>query len=249
MQLAIVTGSSRGLGAAMVARLLAPGSRVLGLARHADPALDTLARERGATLEQWETDLADALPAARRLQTWLAAQDGAAVQRALLINNAGVVTRPQPLRDADPAALVTALRVSLEATLLLCQAFLAATRDWRGDRRVLNVSSGLGRRAMAGSAGYCAAKAGMDHLSRCLALEEAALPNGARVVSLAPGVIDTDMQRQLREADAAEFPDRERFLALHRDGQLLSPQAAAARVLAVLERPDFGAEPVADVRG
>ena len=65
------------------------------------------------------------------------------------------------------------LRIDLEATVLLSAAFLDATRGWRGDRRILNISSGLGRRAMASSAVYCAAKAGMDHLTRSLALEEA----------------------------------------------------------------------------
>ena len=92
---------------------------------------------------------------------------------------------------------------------------------------MLNISSGLGRRAMAGSALYCAAKAGMDHLSRSLALEEESVPNGARVVSLAPGVIDTDMQVQLRGADAAAFPERERFVQLQRCGLLDSPASIA----------------------
>jgi NAD(P)-dependent dehydrogenase (short-subunit alcohol dehydrogenase family) len=88
----------------------------------------------------------------------------------------------------------------------------------------------------------------MDHLTRCLALEEALLPNGARVLSLAPGVIDTDMQVQLRSADAQAFPDRDRFVALQREGQLTSADAAAARVLACLARPDFGEPPIGDVR-
>jgi benzil reductase ((S)-benzoin forming) len=101
---------------------------------------------------------------------------------------------------------------------------------------------------MAGSASYCAAKAGLDHLARALALEEAAKPVGARVVSLAPGVIDTDMQVQLRHADPARFTERGRFEALHQQGQLDTPAQAAAKLLAYLERPDFGANPVADVR-
>ncbi|MGQ3198153.1 MAG: SDR family NAD(P)-dependent oxidoreductase, partial [Hydrogenophaga sp.] len=67
-------------------------------------------------------------------------------------------------------------------------------------------------------------------------------------VSLAPGVIDTDMQSQLRAGDSAAFPDLERFVELKRQGQLTSPAEAAARVLAWLERPDFGTQPVADVR-
>ena len=110
------------------------------------------------------------------------------------------------------------------------------------------VSSGLGRRAMAGSASYCAAKAGLDHLARAVALEEAEKPQGARVVSLAPGVIDTDMQVQLRSADPSRFAAQTRFMALHRQGQLDTPAQAAAKLLAYLDRPDFGDNPVADVR-
>jgi NAD(P)-dependent dehydrogenase (short-subunit alcohol dehydrogenase family) len=113
---------------------------------------------------------------------------------------------------------------------------------------VLNISSGLGRRAMAAQAPYCAAKAGMDHFTRCSALDEARRPHGARLVSLAPGVIDTDMQTQLRAGDPALFPDRDRFIGLREQGQLSTPAAAASQVLAWLERSDFGETPVADVR-
>lgn len=244
----VVTGHSRGLGAALVDALLRPGHRVIGLSRRASDSLAKQAAASGAALEQWTADLAEPLPVAQRLRETLAACDPARYDNAVLINNAGVVATPTALRDADLAALATTLRVDLEATALLCAAFLDATRAWRGRRRVLNISSGLGRRPMASSAAYCAAKAGMDHLTRCLALEEALVPNGARVMSLAPGVIDTDMQVQLREADAAQFPDRERFVALQREGQLVSAEATAQRVLAILERDDFGSTPIGDVR-
>jgi NAD(P)-dependent dehydrogenase (short-subunit alcohol dehydrogenase family) len=102
---------------------------------------------------------------------------------------------------------------------------------------------------MAGSASYCAIKAGMDHFSRAVALEEAERPGGARIVSLAPGIIDTDMQVQLRGADRTRFPAGAQFEAFKTGGQLDSPTDAARKVLAFLARPDFGAEPVADVRG
>ena len=71
---------------------------------------------------------------------------------------------------------------------------------------------------------------------------------GARVVSLAPGVIDTDMQVQLRSGDPEAFPDRERFVQLKAMDQLATADEAAARVLTYLGRADFGAHPVADVR-
>lgn len=251
--IAILTGASRGLGRAMAEQLLQPGRHLLTIARHADAALAEAARAQGAGLTAWTLDLADAPAAAQRLAAWLAdwhAQRGPA--DAVLINNAALLSEPAPLRDAregGDAELSAALRVGLEAPLLLSAAFLRATEGWGTDRRVLNISSGLGRRALAGSASYCAVKAGMDHFSRAVALEEAGRPGGARIVSLAPGIIDTDMQVQLRRADRARFPAGAQFEAFHTGGQLDRPADAARKVLAYLARPDFGAEPVADVRG
>ena len=72
--------------------------------------------------------------------------------------------------------------------------------------------------------------------------------DGAKVVSLAPGIIDTDMQAQLRGGDPALFPDQAVFAAFKSQGQLDSPEAAAAKVIRYLNRPDFGATVLADVR-
>lgn len=244
----ILTGASRGLGAAMAEQLLAPGHVLLCIARHNPIALAARAETRGARLEQWNADLEQAAAVAARLQSWLAAFDPAAVAAATLINNAAALTRVGPLDACEDAEISAALRVSLEAPLLLTAAFLRATRAWTVARRILNISSGLGRRPMAGSATYCATKAGLDHCARAVALDEAERPHGAKIVSLAPGVIDTDMQVHLRAADALGFPDKAIFVDLKESGQLTSSADAAARVLAYLSRPDFGANPVADVR-
>jgi len=248
LHLTLITGASRGLGAAMAAQRLRQGHHVIGISRQSSPELAALSATGGAKLTQWKFDLAEPEAAANHLAAWLAAQDGKAFASASLINNAGVVTQPGPLEATAPAEVSRGLRVGLEAAMLLSAAFLKGTAAWPGPRKLLNISSGLGRRAMAGSAVYCAAKAGMDHFARAVALEQAALPNGAHIVSLAPGIIDTDMQVQLRSADAAAFPERERFAQFKSQGQLDVPEVAAAKVLAYLDRADFGANPVGDVR-
>jgi len=242
--LTIITGGSRGLGRAMAEQRLRESHDLLLIARQ--PA--TLVAAGAARLESWQTDLSDAAPTAARLAQWLSALEGHPPASVTLINNAGVVSELAPLADVPGPDLANALRVGLEAPMLLTAAFLRATRAWAMPKKVLLISSGLGRRAMAGSASYCAAKAGMDHLARALSLEESANAHGAKVVSLAPGVIDTDMQVQLRTADPARFPERERFAGLKSGGHLDSPAQAAAKVLAYLDRVDFGANPVADVR-
>ncbi len=250
-QLFILTGASRGMGLAMAQQLLQPGHTLICMARNSNSQL-TAAVPAGAMLEQWTVDLSEPAPAAQQLHAWLAGQSAGRYASATLINNAGVIPRIAPLSASanpqDLADLAHALRVGLEAPMQLTAAFLGATDAWTVPRKVLNISSGLGRRAMASQAAYCAAKAGMDHFTRCVALDEALKPHGAKVCSLAPGVIDTDMQVQLRGADAAAFPDVQNFANLKAGGQLTSPQDAATRVLAWLQRADFGTNPVADVR-
>jgi benzil reductase ((S)-benzoin forming) len=249
LKLFVVTGASRGMGAAIAAQLLGEASNtVICISRHENASLAAAAKQSGATCEQWRADLAEPIVVAARLQTRLAGFDGSAFARASLVNNAAMLTTIGGLEACSDEDLSAAMRVGLEAPLLLTAAFLRATSAWPGERRVLNISSGLGRRAMAGQASYCASKAGMDHMTRAVALDQALLANGAKIVSLAPGVIDTDMQVQLRSADSTGFPEQDAFVRLKESGQLASSENAAARVLAYLERADFGAVPVADVR-
>jgi benzil reductase ((S)-benzoin forming) len=254
--LVVVTGASRGLGQAMAARYLAAGATVLGLSRQRSTELERIAASaaaRGARLEQWPADLAEPMPVADRLAGWLADVEqraaGVPPARVRLIHNAALLSTPGNVADVDGAEMARSLRVGLEAPVALTAAFLRATAGWTfSDRRVLFISSGLGRRATAGSAAYCAQKAGLDHFARALALEEGERAHGARVAAVAPGIIDTDMQRQLRSADATRFPERARFDEWHRTGALDSPADAAAKVLALLERNDYGVNPVTDVR-
>jgi benzil reductase ((S)-benzoin forming) len=240
--LTIITGASRGMGFAMAQQLLGAGHELLCISRRTNPALD-------GRCEQWAQDLARPSTVAARLETWIEGKAGRAYESVTLVNNAALLPKIAPLGHIPLEELSDAMRVDLEAPLLLASAFLRATASWKAHRKLLNISSGLGRRAMAAQAPYCAAKAAMDHFTRCVALEEARRPHGAKVCSLAPGVIDTDMQVQLREGDPAEFPDLGYFTGIKEQGVLTSPEEAARRVIAFLARPDFGAEPVADVRG
>jgi len=248
MHFTILTGASRGLGRAMASQLLAADRLLLTIERKPDPTLIEQARAAGTRLEQWALDVAHDVGVAARLETWLHQHTGTQYASATLINNAGAIGTVGPIDLAPAEEIATVVRVGLEAPMTLTAAFLRATGAWSCARRVLNISSGAGRSAIAGWAPYCAAKAGLDHFSRVTALDEARRPNGAKIVSLAPGVIDTAMQDHLRAADDAGFPDKQRFVDLHADAQLATPEAAAARVLDYLARTDFGKNPVADVR-
>lgn len=257
----IVTGASRGLGEALTALLLArPAAQVLGVARQTSPVLQAVAERHGSVLEQLQMDLQDAGDAAQRLGHWLdvwlsrySRDWGEAGGELCLINNAALLpSRIAPLSETEAGAIDTVLRVNLHAPMLLTAQFLRSTRVWAEaravPRKVLNVSSGLARVTMESMVPYSAAKAGIDQFTRCLAMEEARKPHGARVCALAPGVVDTGMQQQLRSTVAQDFPGAKGFQFLHTAGRLLSAEMAARMTLDLLDSPDFGIEPLAELR-
>ena len=246
--LTILTGASRGMGLAMAEQLCRPDQQLLCISRGQSDELTAIANQQGAHLVQWQADLAQPGAVATRLTQWLDTVDASQLSSATLINNAGAIGHLGPIDDAASDDLSMGLAINLQAPVLLSAVFLKHTRQWQMPRKILNISSGLGRRPMAASALYCAGKAGLDHFTRCLALDEALHSNPAKVVSLAPGVIDTDMQTDLRSAKGASFPDQNMFVQLKNNGALTSPDEAARQLLAYLQRADFGSNPVADVR-
>lgn len=237
---AIVSGHSRGLGAAIAAELLERGVPVLGLARQGNAAL---AVAHGGQLAEVALDLADT----EALAAWLAAGGLAGwlgdADEALLINNAGTLQPMGPLPLQDPAAVAHAVAINVAAPLMLAAAFAQA--DGIRERRVLHVSSGAARAAYAGWSVYCATKAALDQHARAVQMD--ATP-GLRICALAPGVIDTDMQGEIRAIAPERFPMRERFVDLKRSGSLVAPEACAMHLVDFMLDADFGRSPVADLR-
>lgn len=240
---AIVTGHTRGLGAALVDALRARGVDVLGLARSRRAGTVDASALPGR-FDEVELDLSDT----DRLAQWLASDALArflrGAERALLINNAGTIGPIGPSAAQPPADIAGAVALNVAAPLMLASAFSAVTAEVP-DRRIAHVSSGAGRNPYAGWTIYCATKAALDHHARAAALDA---ERGLRVASVAPGVVDTEMQGQIRSADEARFPLRERFAEMKRSGQLASPEQAATQFVGYLLSDAFGETPTADIR-
>jgi sepiapterin reductase len=242
----VLTGASRGIGAALARQLAKPATRLITLARRQDADLAAYAAAQGTQLEQIAVDLSDTA-AATAVAARLAAELPRDASRYVLVNNAGTVSPVTSVDKLDDAAAINqALNLNVVAVMLLTSRFLAATQGLKADRRVLNISSGAGRNPTAGWGVYCATKAALDMYTRVAKQEQSA--DGARLVSLAPGVVDTDMQVAIRSSDPSAFPALPRFQDLHASGKLASPEDVAARIAAYLERDDFGATEVDDIR-
>jgi hypothetical protein len=236
---AILTGHSRGLGAAIAETLLAREITVLGIARSRNIELE---RQFPITLEQVELDLSDSAA----LMRWL---DGGRLQRflagsktVLLINNAGTLQPVGPLDVQDPGAIARAIGVNVATPLMLAAAVTSASAEAK-DKRIVHISSGAGRDAYAGWSIYCATKAALDQHARAACLDRTP---GLRICSLGPGVIDTDMQAEIRTS--TRFPLIEKFNALKRNGELTDPRDGARRLVDYVLSERFGQLAVTDLR-
>ncbi|TDV34042.1 NADP-dependent 3-hydroxy acid dehydrogenase YdfG [Paraburkholderia caballeronis] len=237
---AIVTGHTRGLGAALAEQLLQRDITVLGVSRGGHPSL---ASRFPGRFGEVALDLSDTSAVAQWLSGDALHDFVAGAGCVLLFNNAGAVEPIGPLAAQDVAAVAQAVSLNVATPMMFASALAAL--DTHAERRIVHVSSGAARNAYAGWSVYCATKAALDHHARAVALDA----NGPlRISSVAPGVVDTGMQATIRSTSAERFPLRERFEQLKENNQLTSPDAAALKLVDYALSDAFGAQPVADVR-
>lgn len=210
----MVTGASRGLGAGLVEAFAAAGHAVGACAR-TQPATPPGALAR-------PVDVTDP----QALEAFAAAVHDELGPIDLWVNNAGVLGPIAPLREAAPAEVAEHLRVNVLGVVHGTQSFLRhSNRD--GDAVLVNVSSGAATSPYEGWAAYCASKAAVDMLTAVTAAEEP----GVRAYAVAPGVVDTDMQAQIRATPAERFPSVERFHDLKAREAFNSPAWVARQLL------------------
>lgn len=238
---AVLTGHTHGLGAAITETLLSRDVTVLAIARGRNDDLGARFSDR---LHQITLDLTNSAALSNWLATGEMAKFFSDSATALLINNAGMLQPMGPAGTLEAATIGRAIALNVAAPLMLTSAMIAAT-DTVPDRRVLHVSSGAGRDAYPAWSMYCASKAALDHHARSVALE--AIP-ALRICGLAPGVIDTDMQTEIRASTDEQFPLREKFVTLKNQNLLARPGDVAARMIDYLLNQNFGRTAVEDLR-
>ncbi|MBN0042965.1 SDR family oxidoreductase [Streptomyces actuosus] len=192
---ALVTGSTSGIGEAVARRLAADGMRVVVHSRRSTEAGQALAAELGGTYVQADLAVEDE---ARGLAEAVVDRHG---RLDVLVNNAGV-SRQIPHDDlaaASPEEWRRVLEVNLIAPWVLCTAALPALRAAAGGGSIVNITSHAGVRPKGSSVPYAASKAALNHVTRLLA---AALGPGVRVNAVAPGLVDTPLTRDWAQAHA-----------------------------------------------
>jgi NAD(P)-dependent dehydrogenase (short-subunit alcohol dehydrogenase family) len=186
----IVTGASRGIGAAAAAALATAGATVVLTARDGKLAGE-VARSIGASASAQACDVSD-YPAFEAVVAETRSRFG---RLDALINNAGVIEPIASIADSDPAAWARNIAINLTGAYHAVRAVLPGMLA-AGGGTVVNVSSGAAIRPLEGWSAYCSAKAGLHMLTRAIAQETAG--RGIRVFGFQPGTTDTDMQVLIR---------------------------------------------------
>jgi 3-oxoacyl-[acyl-carrier protein] reductase len=186
----IVTGASRGIGAAAAAELAKAGATVVLTARDAKLTHDVAASIGPA---------ASAHPCDVSVYAAFAALVAATKSRFgrldALINNAGVIEPIAAIAESDPAAWARNIEINLTGAYYAIRAVLPGMLA-DGGGTIVNVSSGAAIRPLEGWSAYCSGKAGLHMLTRAIALET--VDKGIRVFGFQPGTTDTDMQVLIR---------------------------------------------------
>ena len=225
-KVAFVSGASRGIGAALATRFAERGMRLVLCAR-GEPVL-----AESASVLARRFDVRDA-EACAALTAEAEARFGAID---LWVNNAGMLEPIQPLRDVPVEAFRDHIDTNLVGVFIGTRCYVRHLRRMGRGGVLVNMSSGAAWKPYAGWAAYCAGKSGVERLTQVVALEEAEI--GLRAHSIAPGVVDTLMQAQIRAARDVDFPERGRFLERKRTGAFNDPGFVADEILAIAFDPE-----------
>ncbi len=225
MKYIFITGSSKGLGKALADLFLQQDNiRVTGFARscsikHENYTHNTLDFSNSEALNAFNfPDLADA-------------------DELILINNAGILNPIKKIGTYTAEAVSMNVQVNLTAPMVLSNKFVAAYQQLNCKKLILNISSGAGKYPIDGWSAYCATKSGLDMFSTVMHAEQNLLSNvygRVKVVSLSPGIIDTEMQADIRSSKAEDFSQVERFVDYKKSGELQSSIQTAEKIISKL---------------
>lgn len=238
MNIYIITGASKGIGYELLKQLRDRGERVIGVARTNPHKLKDF-----VIADLSNTDSVE------RMISGILADHLSDASTFTLINNAGMVDPIGLIGSVSSLNMMEALSVNLAAPMIASNAFISNLKSFEGLKRIINISSGAGRSAYEGWGVYCTTKAGLDHFTRVVAIEQESANHPVEVVAIAPGIIDTDMQEAIRSSDEDDFPLLGRFIDYKEQGHLSSAEETAQKLISFMNRKDFKElGPIADIR-
>jgi benzil reductase ((S)-benzoin forming) len=250
MKYYIITGTSKGIGHAMVRQLAGPHSTIFCISRSGTD-LSGISSHKDQ-IHDIKQDLSKIAEIDRMMDGIFSRIDCAGADGIYLVNNAGLIDPVSAVEDSATADIERHVQVNLVAPMRTTSLFIAHTTGASCRKVVANVSSGAALKPYRGWGVYCAAKAGLDMFTRVAGLEQsdasAAGKTPVIVYAVAPGKVDTNMQATLRSHDTKDFPDRDTFVEFYETGALTPPDKAAEMMIRTLDSPALKTGDVIDIR-
>lgn len=243
----IVTGASKGLGKAICEGLLSPGNNIFCISRTKNLELIKEAKAKDCSLEYFEHDLADIEGLDALMANVFKRIPIDQIETICLINNAGTLLPIKPMHKCEPSELAQSMTINAIAPMVLTNLFAKHTGEIIAEKRVINISSGAGKKPYYGWSSYCGAKAAVDLFTRTISLEQKKVENPMKIISFAPGIMDTEMQQLIRSSSEDDFEQLERFKKFKEDGKLLTPEYVASKVITLALHDVFEDGGVVDV--
>lgn len=212
----IITGTSKGIGKAIAENYLAIGEKVLGIGRN-----HAISHPHYSSIH---CDLSDSGSVEQISFPDLGSEE------LIFIHNAGILGKVDYFEKLDPKEITKVMQVNLFAGAVILQKLLKQLSKTTSFKCIF-ISSGAGKTPIASWASYCASKAAVDLFCQTIQLEEQQLGrSGFHCLSVAPGVVDTDMQALIRDTKQTSFSEVERFKEYKNSNQLYSPELVAKKL-------------------
>jgi len=159
----------------------------------------------------------------------------------VLINNAGTLGQVKHLGILSSLDIIDGYSVNVIAPAVLMNNFIKTYKAQRIDKLVINITSGAAQSPYDGWSIYCSSKAAIDMLSQVGALEQDLITDGSncKVLAVAPGVVQTQMQQEIRASNVSDFSRKDKFIKLYEDEQLYLPKDVAKALLEIINNPSI----------
>ncbi|MDX8045680.1 (S)-benzoin forming benzil reductase [Gracilibacillus sp. S3-1-1] len=218
MKYAVITGTSKGLGASIAKQLMEASVHVIGIARSENKAL--MDADLPGSYQHYQTDLADLEQTQQTFMEIIEFLKKQPLESLQLVQNAALVTPIEQVGKQDSKQLTAHVHVNLLSPMIITNLWLDAWRDSDLPLVLVNVTSGAANRSVYGWNAYGSSKAGLDRYTNTVALEQDTLGTGNKVFLFDPSIMDTEMQGEIRSSDQSQFADVEQFKNYKTDNKL-----------------------------